>query len=139
MLYISGHQALNLPCSLETCGDWHTSALRWDKLDLRESNNSIFKDYGIEECASVPYHKGKYMIANTIRAALDLMIDSRFGVLQGLKEDYICNDKYTEELFNMVLKLKDEHNWENINQFMKREYLLEWCEFIGGKCSEFSK
>ena len=29
MKYISGINALNLPCSLDTCGDWHTSALQW--------------------------------------------------------------------------------------------------------------
>ena len=29
MEYITGQYALNLSCSLNTTGDWHTSALNW--------------------------------------------------------------------------------------------------------------
>ena len=49
MEYISGIHALNLPCELETCGDWHTSALQWKRPLMRESNGSLFGDYGIEK------------------------------------------------------------------------------------------
>lgn len=45
MKYISCIHDLNLPCSLETCGDWHTSALQWVDLHMRESDNSIFGNY----------------------------------------------------------------------------------------------
>ena len=48
MKYISGVFALNIEDSLETCGDWHTSALDWNRIRLVESDNTIFKDYGIE-------------------------------------------------------------------------------------------
>lgn len=58
MKYISGVQALNLPCSLDTCGDWHTSALQWQVLNYKDTEQSILGDWGIESCSCVPEHKG---------------------------------------------------------------------------------
>lgn len=136
MRYITGIHALNLNCSLDTCGDWHQAAIQWKKPTLKESENSIFKDYGIEKNKHVPENPGEWFIANTLRAALDILEDSsdpRFGLIQGLKEDFICNDKYTLELFNNVIKLKEKSNWDNINSFMKKEYMWEWDNFLKGK------
>jgi hypothetical protein len=39
MLYLSGIHALNLPCSLLTCGDWHTSGINWHGFVLLESQS----------------------------------------------------------------------------------------------------
>ena len=50
MKYITGQFALNLPCSLGTCGDWNTSAMNLANLRFSESDGSIFGDYGIETC-----------------------------------------------------------------------------------------
>ena len=55
MKYVTGIFALNLPCSLDTCGDWHSCSINWDNVDIRESNNSILKDYGIETNQSVKF------------------------------------------------------------------------------------
>ena len=44
MLYISYMHALNIPCKLETSGDWHWGAYKWKNFKLLESQNSIFKD-----------------------------------------------------------------------------------------------
>lgn len=126
MRYITGIHALNLPCSLETCGDWHTSALRWKDITIRESDNSIFKDYGIEECSTVPENPGTFYIANTLRALLDLLTEGNYGEAQGANNDFICNDKYTEEFFNQVYKLRKQNNWKEIDRFMQKEYLFEW-------------
>lgn len=129
MKYITGIHALNLPCSLETTGDWHTSALNWQNLKLRESNESFFGDYGIETCSIVPENPGTYYIANTLRALLDLLIDDNIGVAQGIKDDFICNDKYTKEFFEKVIELRDMPNWKRINDLMCKEYLFEWDTF----------
>jgi len=130
MKYISGHQALNLPCSLETCGDWHWGALQWEKLNLKESDGSIFGDYGIEKCSKVPYNDGEYYTANTLRAILDLLIEGKFSVAEGAKNDFICNDKYTNEFFEKVIQLRDLSNWNEIDKFMRKEFTWEWKEFI---------
>lgn len=132
MKYISEIFALNLPCSLETCGDWHTSGINWDNLRFKESDDSVFKDYGIEECDCVPEHPGVYKIANTLRALLDLLSEGNFGVAQGAKEDFICNDKYTSEFFNKVILLRNNKNWSDIDRFMGREYKMDWVRFAEG-------
>lgn len=100
MIYITGIHALNLPCDLITCGDWHQSALRWEKITFRESEDSIFKDYGIESNHDIPGHDGKYFVANTIRALLDLLDEGDFSNAQGMNED-----------------------------FMGKEYLMKWLRF----------
>lgn len=38
MEYISGIHALNLICNLDTCGDWHQSAIQWDNPTMFNSN-----------------------------------------------------------------------------------------------------
>lgn len=62
MKYISGYQALHLKSSLKTSGlisDFHyfghsdRISIRWDELNLQESENSIFGDYGIEKNGTV--------------------------------------------------------------------------------------
>lgn len=136
MKYISCIHALNLPCSLETCGDWHTSALQWERPQIRESDNSIFGDYGIEICSIIPENPGTYHIANTLRALLDLLAEGNFGIAQGAKEDFICNDKYTQEFMEKVYMLRDMKHWNKINEFMKREYMFEWDEYVASQKEE---
>jgi hypothetical protein len=131
MIYLTGKHALNLPCSLLTCGDWHTSALRWDrdKLNLRNSEESAFKDYGIEFNKTIPEHDEKYNVANHIRASLDLLEIGFFTVAQGMNKDFICNDDYNDEIFNQVSRLRKLKHWESIDRFMDKEYLSKWFRY----------
>lgn len=129
MLYISGIHALNLSCELETCGDWHQSAIQWVNIPLLESEGSIFGDYGIELNKKVPEHIETFAVANHIRALLDLLVAGKFSIAQGMKNDYICNDKYTEEIFEKVLLLKNNKNWNEIDNFMEKEYLSQWYNY----------
>lgn len=48
MLYISGLYALNIPCALKTCGDWHYHSLNWNDIPLWSSEEGPWGDYGIE-------------------------------------------------------------------------------------------
>ena len=125
MKYITGLHALNIPCSLLTCGDWHQSAIQWKKPYFRDSNDSVFKDYGIELDKKIPEHKEKYNVANHIRAILDLLEIGNFSLAQGMNKDFICNDKYTEEVFGQIMKLKNTSHWDKIDIFMGKEYFSE--------------
>jgi hypothetical protein len=129
MWYISGIQALNLPCKLLTCGDWHHFSMNWDRLDLFDSEKSIYSDYGIELNHSVPKHPGSHYVANHIRALLDLLTQGNFFMAQGMNDDFICNDSYTEEIFLKVAELKTFQNWTDIDAFMGREYYSKWLRF----------
>ena len=129
MKYISLIHALNIPCSLETCGDWHASGIQWERLHILESDNSLWGDYGIEKNKTISEHNQKYNVANHIRAILDLLYVENFTVPQGMKEDFICNSKYNEEIFNKVILMIDLLHWEQIDRFMTKEYLDEWVNF----------
>lgn len=129
MKYISGQHALNLPCALNTCGDWHTSALQWTNPFMLESDNSIFGDYGIETGRSIPEHVQSYSVANHIRALLDLLQMGHFSVAQGMRNDFICSDEYDEEIFGKVLLLKESPSWQQIDRFMNKEYSRSWREY----------
>ena len=130
MLYISGIHALNIEDSLDTCGDWHTSALQWERIDLLDSDKTIFKDWGIEADKSIPEHDELYNVANTLRAILDLMVKGSTRYLKGFRDDFICTDIYNLEFFEKVWMLRDLPHWEDINSLMKREFMFEWDNFI---------
>jgi hypothetical protein len=131
MIYLTGEQALNLKCSLETCGDWHAVCLKWDKesLELWDSEKSVFGDYGIEIGKAIPGHKEKYNVANHIRALLDLLEIGCFSIAEGMKEDFISNDAYTNEIFEKVMLLENSKNWFAVDWFMGKEYHSEWFDY----------
>lgn len=129
MKYITGIHALNLPCSLTTCGDWHCSALQWEIPNFRESEDSFFGDYGIEYCSVVPENEGTYAVANHIRALLDLLELGNYSTAQGMDEDFIGNDKYTREIFDKVALMRNLPNFCEIDRFMGREYYGKWLDY----------
>ena len=129
MEYITGIHALNLPCSLLTCGDWHQSAIQWERQTFQDTSRSFFGDYGIEFNVSIPEHAGVYSVANHIRALLDLLEQGNFSLAQGMNKDFICNDDYTKEVFAKVASMKVLPNWVEIDRFMGREYYSRWLDF----------
>jgi hypothetical protein len=133
MRYITGIHALNLNCSLETCGDWHQSALAWKNVTFGESVNSVFGDWGIEQDRDVPFvdESRKFNVANHIRALLDLIDRGDFSNAGGMNRDFICNDKYDTVIFDKVALLRDNSNWALINNFMSKEYRMKWLKYRG--------
>lgn len=129
MQYLTGIHALNLPCSLLTCGDWHQSAIQWKTLLLRDSEQSLFGSYGIKQGISIPEHNETYNVANHIRALLDLLELGKLSIAQGMNKDFICNDDYTEEIFNQVFKMRALRHWSDIDRFMGKEYYSKWLDY----------
>ena len=127
MKYISDVYALNIPCSLNTCGDWH-----YDVLDLlpdykmKDSQDSIFGEWGIEE------HDGK-KVANHIRAILDMLSDNKTGYLKGFYDDFISTEEYDNILMEKVYELRNFSNWNNINDLMKKELRVKWIKYLEEK------
>ena len=133
MIYLTGIHALNLPCTLDTCGDWHQSALRWEDLTLRDSDTMFFKEWGIEPTRILPKHSRKYPVANHIRALLDLLEESNFSAAQGMNNDFICNAQYDQEVFHLVYQMRVLQNWDAVNDFMGKEYRMKWLNFLAGE------
>ena len=132
MRYVTGIHALNIPCSLDTCGDWHQFSIQWDKPRLRESIGSFFGDYGIEKGVKILGSEAEYNVANHIRALLDLLEEGNFSIAQGMKEDFICNDSYTNEIFSKISMMTSLPKWNEIDRFMTKEYYSEWSNFKKG-------
>ncbi len=130
MKYITGIHALNLPCKLNTCGDWHQSAIQWDNPQIRESNDSFYGNYGLEDGHFIPEHTETFVVANTIRALLDLLYEENYAIAQGMNNDFICNESYDNEIFEMVYKMKILNHWDKISDFMGKEYGMKWVNFI---------
>lgn len=57
----------------------------------------------------------------------------QFTILQGMNNNYICNEKITPILFNNVLMLKNNENWDDIKKFMHKEYGKKWRLFLGNE------
>ncbi len=133
MKYVTGVHALNIPCNLDTTGDWHRYGIQWQRLNIKESMNSVFDDYGIEINKTIPFHSEKYHVANHIRALLDLISDGDFSLAQGMRRDFIGNDNYNIEIFEKVVLLKDSVLWQKIYAFMAHEYYMHWVKFIKEK------
>lgn len=126
MKYITGIQALNVRCQLNTTGDWHSCAIRWESLTLAESRDSFFGDYGIEPDKTIPEHTERYAVANHIRAVLDLLYRQDFSNAQGMRNDYIGTEEYTDEIFDKVWLMRPLSWWNRIHDFMQKEYRMEW-------------
>lgn len=139
MLYITGIHALNLPCGLETCGDWHVGAIQWERPRTKESTGSLFGDYGIEHNKSIPEHEERFSVANHIRAILDLLEDGLFSVAQGMNDDFICNPAYDGEVFDKVYEMRALSRWQAISDFMGKEYRMKWVRYLEGKGDTVTK
>lgn len=130
MLYLSGIFALNVKGSLETCGDWHSSLLNWNSIELVESEDSFFKDWGIERGIPIPERTGKFNVANTLRAVLDLMLENRLSYLSGFRNNFFGTDIYDKEFFDKVLELRFLNHWDEIDSLMKIEFRLKWDVYV---------
>lgn len=133
MLYITGEFALNIPCSLETCGDWHTSGMDWSRVWKQESSASIFGDWGIEKISNFRPLPGAHYFANTLRAIADLIAMGNFSCAQGARDDFIDNPEYHNELFEHIWMLRGAPNWDAVDAFMLKEFKREWFGWKAGK------
>lgn len=127
-LYITGIYALNLPCSLETTGDWHSSSLNWKNAHFKNANESTFSLWGIEKHYVNQLGKD-CLVANHLRAILDLMEEGKTKMLKGFRKDWICVDDYNNVFMEQVWKLRNKNNWEDIDDLMVREFTLLWRKF----------
>ena len=131
MKYITGRYALNLPCSLGTPGDWHYYALDWEHPQVKESATAFFGNFGLESHQDVPGHAGTLWVANHLRALLDLLADGAIPIARGMKDNYLNAPKLNQIAFSKVWELRHLGHWNAIDDFMLREYGLEWVHWKG--------
>lgn len=114
MKYITGIHALNIPCNLNTSGDWHRGTLDWGNPWIRESEDSIYRSWGI-------YEDDGRMVADHLRAVLDMLeCQKDLVLLHSFHSDYISNYEYDEILNEQLSKLKTLAHWREMEELVKR-------------------
>ncbi len=57
------------------------------------------------------------------------MLQNKFNIAQGMRDDFICNDDYTNEILKKVSAMKQCSNWKQVDKFMSNEYMMIWLQF----------
>lgn len=135
MLYITGMLAFGVECKLNTLGKWNLTKsdfLNDDAMKLRESDNSPFKNWGIEENKIVPYHDlCTYNVANHVRAYCDMLWDKEFDKLTGLFYECVGDMRARTDIFTLVNgKLRHLAGFREINEFMQKEFGNAWIAYL---------
>lgn len=129
MKYITGYHALNLPCSLGTTGDWHRFCYDWENPRTKDSDKSIFGEYGIETNRDLSFvGLGKNCkVANHIRACLDIIEDGYLGGIKFFTSDFLDDDpKIVDKMLQQCLLFKSTDKWDDVNSFLNKEKYREW-------------
>ena len=137
MKYITGMFALNIPCSLGTTGDWHRTSLPWERVEIRESDDSVLKEEGIEKDVFVEELGRNCNVANHIRACVDMLDEGRYSLASGMRYDFFDDDmSFNPVLFDYVYRLKavkTPREWKAICQVLEKDYMLRWLRFLEEK------
>lgn len=135
MQYLTGLLAFGVECERDSVGLWNLTKDQFvdsELYQLKNSEESPFKDYGIEVDKIVPYHE--YCVVNVadhVRAYCDLLYEGRFDLLKDLFEDSIRSLKCRKDIFMLVYgKLKYLAEFHEINEFMTEEFGNAWISYI---------
>ncbi len=110
------------------------SELDWNEPSFKNSEKSIFKDYGIERdilVAKLGFER-TYNKANSLRTLLDILEDgiaplSRFRSLT----ETICKESTLQaEFFDKVLLLSESPRWNEIAKEMVEVFSVKWISHI---------
>lgn len=137
MLYVSGLHALSV---LDVINVARYPSIDWDTLDIRNSSDSVFGNYGIDSHKVEIENKGKFHIANKVRVLLDY-IESRVDLsnLIDAKKDLGLTEDNILELFDKVFLLRFKYNWFSIEDYMKKEFMWEWNKYMSSYSVDFIK
>lgn len=134
MMYITGRVALSVPCERESTGLWNvrrSDFLNEEMMKLHDSQESPFKDYGIEKNKMIHYHEFcTYNVADHVRAYVDMLYAGQFDELKGLFAEAINNAKCRTDIFMLVYgKLRHLAEFTEINEFMEEEFGSAWLSY----------
>lgn len=135
MLYITGMIAFGVECKLNTLGKWNLTKQDFTDakaMELKESQDSPFKDWGIEENKIVPYHEYcTYNVANHVRAYCDLLWEKKFDLLTGMFYECVGDMRSRTDIFTLVNgKLRHLAGFREINEFMEKEFGNAWISYL---------
>jgi hypothetical protein len=135
MQYITGIIAFGVDCKRDSVGRWNTTKSEFldDNLFmLKDSDESPFKDYGIEENKIVPYREFfTYNVEDHVRAYCDLLYEHNFDFLKDAFDEYIRSAKCRKDIFMLTYgKLRNLAGFREVNEFMTQEFGNAWISYI---------
>lgn len=135
MKYITGIISFGVECERDSTGKWNITKedfLNEKNMELKESEDSPFKDYGIEKNKLVSYHEFcTYNVADHVRAYCDMLYEERFDELEGLFFDSINSMKCRHDIFMLVYgKLRNMACFPRVNKFMTSEFGNAWESYV---------
>lgn len=135
MRYITGIIAMGTECSLNTPGLWNIpkeTYLDEEIFKNVESDDSPFKDWGIEKNKIIKYREfSLYNVANHVRAYVDMLYDGKFDELKDVFFEAINDSKSRLDIFMLVYgKLRHLAQFKKINKFMEEEFGNAWLSYI---------
>ena len=135
MKYLTGILAFQVPCELDSLGLWNMSKKSFTDeslWDMRESDESRFKDWGIEKDKIIPGRDYTlWNVANHVRAYVDMLEGKQFDKLKGLFLEAIFEPKCRQDIFMLTYgKLRHLADWSEYNRFMKDEFGNAWMSYI---------
>lgn len=134
MKYITGIIALGTECRLESKGIWNVRKkdfLNEDNMKLIESDDTPFKDWGIEKDKIINYHEfALYNVANHVRAYIDMLYFGKFEEAKGLFAEAIDNAKCRSDIFMLIYgKTRHLAEFTEIDEFMTEEFGNAWIAY----------
>lgn len=135
MKYISGIPALGVPCKRPSVGKWNVTKREFldeNIFKLRDSEDSPFKNWGIEENKIVQYHEMcTYNVADHVRAYMDMLYDCEFETLKDLFYECINSSECRKDIFMLTYgKLRNLAQFHEINEFMENEFGNAWISYV---------
>lgn len=134
MNYVTGICAFGVPDDTKSCGIWNIRKHQYlgDDFLTRESESSVFGEWGIQENKMVPYHDlCTYRVANHVRAYVDMLEMCKFDEMHGLFANAIDNGECRLDIFMLVYgKMRNLPYYEGIHRFMCEEFGNAWTSYI---------
>lgn len=129
MKYVTGVNALNFNCVRNAYGNCDAALSKLEGAEVKETEGSIYGEYGVLAFDGVPGYAGTLYVANMLRALLDLLVDGDFTSAEGARDTYIRNDAQSREFMEHVAELNGLVPWGPIDAFMRKEFMMDWIRF----------
>lgn len=132
MQYITGRVAFGVyDETSESCGIWNIRKhefLDEEALKCRNSEESVFGDWGIQKDVMLPYHEFcTFNVAGHIRAYCDMLEMGKAADMRGLFAEAIDSAKCRMDIFMLVYgKMREHPQYPFIDAFFKEEFGNAW-------------
>ena len=133
MRYVTGRCAFGVIDDTPSVGIWNIrkSDFLGEGFIERDSEDSIFGDWGIQKNVLIPYREFcTFNVANHVRAYCDMLEMGMMTDMKGLFAEAIDNAKCRLDIFTLVYgKMRNTELFEFVNIFFLEEFGSDWTSY----------